>query len=132
MKCPACGFETPDTQPWCDFCKEPFRHAQAKPEHVPPSIQPSTESLPGASVKDMPEEKVFELLKLDAQQERIPPASPAARYLAWAFLALVSLMLLLLSFIAIRKAQRGEFAPHQGQGPSGSSAPSGAQAPTAP
>ena len=28
MKCPACGFETPDTQAWCDFCKEPFRKKQ--------------------------------------------------------------------------------------------------------
>ncbi|MFH1724694.1 MAG: hypothetical protein ABII00_08735 [Elusimicrobiota bacterium] len=30
MKCPACGFETPDAQGWCDFCKEPFRKKAAE------------------------------------------------------------------------------------------------------
>lgn len=31
LRCPACGFESPDGAQWCDFCKEPFRAQEAAP-----------------------------------------------------------------------------------------------------
>jgi len=46
MNCPSCGFETPDSQPWCDFCKEPLsaggkaRKTSAHPEPKPKPGEP--------------------------------------------------------------------------------------------
>ena len=118
MKCPACGFETPDSQGWCDFCKEPFRRsAQPEPaarkEPVPASPErpsetpPSAPSVPvdPASAGNLSSEKIFDLLRLDSQ-ERVPTAPPSARYLAWAFLAVMSLVLLASILLAARKAKR--------------------------
>lgn len=42
MKCPSCGFETPDAQGWCDFCKEPFRRAQKKDAPAPAETAPAS------------------------------------------------------------------------------------------
>jgi hypothetical protein len=133
MKCPACGFETPDSQAWCDFCKEPFKKptpkapaaaasapaaaapvdpAPAAPAEAPASpgpakAAPAAVPLDPAAVKGMSNEKIMELLKMDAAQDSIPATAPATRYVAWAFLAAVFLMLMVLSAVALRKFQRG-------------------------
>ena len=57
-------------------------------------------------VKDLPQDKIVELLKMDAAAESIPATPPATRYLAWAFLTTVILMMLILGILTIRKAQR--------------------------
>ena len=31
LKCPSCGFDSPEGAKWCDFCKEPFRRKEAPP-----------------------------------------------------------------------------------------------------
>ncbi len=98
VKCPACGFETPEEQGFCDFCKEPFRK---RPEPAPP---------PKEHPKVVVPPEVFAKLA-DARRQAAPAEAPAAgipaefahldtggriaapseviRYLAWGFLALI-------------------------------------------
>ncbi|MFA6029333.1 MAG: hypothetical protein WC969_05740 [Elusimicrobiota bacterium] len=139
MKCPACGFETPDAQGWCDFCKEPFRRTQkdapasAEPAHaappapvVPapapaksPAIVPSAPAAvpasPAGSASTEPApkltpEQAFELLRLDPG-ERIPPVSPALRYAAYGFLLVCLLWAAAMTMILMNRAQRMQTAP---------------------
>lgn len=97
MKCPACGFETPDGQAWCDFCKHPFR---AKPEKDPPSEKKPALLSPDVLLKldqvksetsgQVKEGIPPEFAHLDSG-EKIPEVPPIARYLAWGILAVVVL-----------------------------------------
>src|SRR5262245_21735922 len=45
VKCPACGFDSPDAAQWCDFCKEPFAKKAAKQAAPAPSPAPPPASL---------------------------------------------------------------------------------------
>ncbi|TBR19450.1 hypothetical protein EPO15_14260 [bacterium] len=96
MICPACKMESPEELGYCDFCKEPFRRKPPPPE---PKVQPKVAVPPEVLAKLLeakrapaPAEAAAgippEFLALDAG-ERIPELSPAARKLAWAFLAAV-------------------------------------------
>lgn len=94
MKCPACGFDSPEGAQWCDFCKEPFRRkpepAPAAPPAPAPGAAPAVPASPpppkanGAeSSSPIPEE----FSHLDPG-ERMPVVPPYLRYAAWLFLAL--------------------------------------------
>ncbi|MBI4424452.1 MAG: hypothetical protein HY554_12020 [Elusimicrobia bacterium] len=81
MKCPACGFDSPDDAGWCEFCKEPFRKkGPARPPAAPPAAgpKPSTNGASGVGP---------EFAHLDSG-ENIPILPPWLRPAAWAFLAL--------------------------------------------
>jgi hypothetical protein len=67
VKCPSCGFDSPEGALFCDFCKEPF----AKKKKADPLAGLSTE----------------EILKKDLPPRAEPPAW--LRPLAWTFLALI-------------------------------------------
>ena len=81
MKCPACGFDSPDEAGWCDFCKEPFR--KRAPAPTPASGAPLAQTAPPPQANGVH----IDLTKLDAG-ERIPVVAPALRYAAWAFLGI--------------------------------------------
>lgn len=99
VKCPACGFDSPDEAKWCDFCKEPFRKktTDAAPAEEPappaPAAQPKRPSLkyyqpvpakqpPAASPAPAPSVPAIEL----KDDEKVPAVPPWFRYAAWAFL----------------------------------------------
>jgi len=117
MKCTACGFDTPEEQGYCDFCKEPFRKPEqpalpparkledldqpaAKPaEKVPltpemlaklmqAGISPKTPA-PASGEPLIPPE----FAHLDSG-EKLPQIPPAARKLAWVFLGICVLWIL--------------------------------------
>jgi hypothetical protein len=105
VKCPACGFESPDSAEWCDFCKEPLKKKK------------------GAALidelKKLPPEKVLERLPQElrkdlSREEKLPAWSPWFRPMAYAFLLL---MVGLLVAAAILTATRSRDA---GQGSGGS------------
>lgn len=129
MKCPACGMETSDAQEWCDFCKEPFRRkkkSEAAKAAEQPKAQPPQES-PKPAVKDNKGVLTPELLaKLQAQRtqsqvvdptrgeipaeflhldtgERIPVVSPAVRKLAWGFLTIVFIWVIVFTAIILSR-----------------------------
>ncbi|MDE2291911.1 MAG: hypothetical protein KGL53_07500 [Elusimicrobia bacterium] len=106
VKCPACGMETPEEPGYCDFCKEPFKK---KASAAPPA--PSAGSPTAQKTVDVPPEVFAKLLAagkprppeergpvsippefahLDAG-ERIEPAPPVVKTLAWAFVAVIIL-----------------------------------------
>ncbi|MFH2204099.1 MAG: hypothetical protein ABIJ96_13345 [Elusimicrobiota bacterium] len=121
MKCPACGFETPDAQHWCDFCKEPFRKKEeprAVPAQPPVKIAPELLSKlaevkkEACSVKDaggIPPE----FAHLDTGG-KIEGFSPFLRSLAYGFLAFCILLMVVVGFLAMsrerRKVRTGESA----------------------
>jgi hypothetical protein len=105
MKCPACGFETPDSQNWCDFCKEPFK--KLPPEEPPVKKSPEPAQLTDDALKRaLTSEKALDLLKLTAENERIPVVPQNIRILAWAFFALCILGFVVMAVVLARKAQR--------------------------
>lgn len=63
LKCPACGFDSPDAALYCDFCKEPFRGAPKAP------VDPAA-------------------IELKPDPEQVPVLPPWARMGAWLFLGL--------------------------------------------
>ncbi len=96
MKCPACGFETPEAHGYCDFCKEPFRK---KPEPAKaPKPQPKVEVPPAVMAKLLevsaetgkhagpPAAIPLEFAHLDAG-EKIAGPSALLRAAAWMFLS---------------------------------------------
>ena len=114
MKCPACGFETPDGQAWCDFCKHPFRPKAGKGS-VDKDV-PSKKSTPLSPdilrklhhVKAEASGQVKggippEFAHLDAG-EKIPAVPPLARTLAWGILAVVLLWTVVGMFWIFRHA----------------------------
>ncbi|MCX5788147.1 MAG: hypothetical protein NTX64_06515 [Elusimicrobia bacterium] len=91
MKCPACGFDSPEGAEWCDFCKEPFRKKKAPkppPAPLPPAPAPA-EAKPADSGSVPSEFTGFET------GERIPIVPGWVRIAAWGFLALWALLPLL-------------------------------------
>ena len=93
-KCPACGFESPDSADWCDFCKEPFRRAAKAPDPQRQAEGPK---------KGIP----AEFMDLDAGG-KIPHAPPWLRTAAWAVLAawFIVVMSLLGAYMARQNAQQ--------------------------
>ena len=77
MKCPACGFDSPDDAAWCDFCKEPFRKGPPPPRLSPPATPPVPEGKRNGAPP-------AEFAHLDPG-ERIPTMPPWVRLAAWAF-----------------------------------------------
>jgi len=93
VKCPACGFETPDGQAWCDFCKEPFRTKsgpQQKAVPVSPDVLRKLHQVSSESSGQVKEGIPPEFAHLDSG-EKIPEVPPLARRLAWGILAAVIL-----------------------------------------
>ena len=112
VRCPACGFDSPDSAQWCDFCKEPFRQARppaANPEGVRKALEPGQGIPP-------------EFLALDTGG-KVPAAPRWLRYAAWSTLAawLIVIMALMAAFMAKQRSSRTAQQPDQ---PSGRSAPS--------
>jgi hypothetical protein len=114
MKCPACGFETPDTQNWCDFCKEPFKRPAPAAAPEPAQKTPALDAVrlsEEALRKVITPEKALDLLKQSAG-ERIPVVPQNIRILAWAFFALVMVAFAVTALVMVRKAQRGALGPN--------------------
>lgn len=113
VKCPSCGFDSPESAQWCDFCKEPFRRKEAKlPEspplpaappgpkltyRVPPTVaaQERAKSSPAADKPpampdDLPPEahqRLTAALSVE-EAEKVPAAPKWVRWAAWAFLGI--------------------------------------------
>ncbi|MDD5657453.1 MAG: hypothetical protein PHF00_09405 [Elusimicrobia bacterium] len=102
VKCPACGFESPDGASWCDFCKEPFAKKAAPPEipDAPPS-GPSKEVLARAA-----QDAALARDLLRSDQDKIPAAPDWLRWAAWLLLGAVVIfaMTMLGIFLAKRSA----------------------------
>ena len=114
MKCPACGFETPDAQAWCDFCKEPFRGKGSESISPPPAAVAAAGVPAAVMAKLMAEggrskgepgagEIPPEFLHLDAG-EKVPAVPPIVRQLAWAFLVIIGLWMAVGCLWLIRRA----------------------------
>jgi hypothetical protein len=99
MKCPACGFDTPDTQSWCDFCKEPFRKKADSAPAPRPDIKAKVDIPPAVLAKLLKaKDEVFEkkdagpipseFLHLDTGG-KIGGAPPYAKKMAWVFVAII-------------------------------------------
>ena len=88
MKCPACGFDSPEGAQWCDFCKEPFFKKAPKPTPARPTS--------GGVIPS-------EFAALDAG-ERIPIIPKWVRLVSWGFLALWALVgLIVFGFYIAKK-----------------------------
>lgn len=85
QRCPACKMESADDAAWCDFCKEPFR----KP--APAAARPVTAKEPPKTLPVDPDA----LLKA-GDGETLPALPPWARGAAWAFLAMILLVAMML------------------------------------
>jgi uncharacterized Zn finger protein (UPF0148 family) len=80
VKCPACGFDSPDGAVFCDFCKEPFGKAKKAAPQTP-------DELAGLTKEQLENLAADKLLKKDLQDK---PKTPAwLRPLAWTFLAVM-------------------------------------------
>ena len=109
MKCPACGFDSPDDAGWCDLCKEPFRRKAAAPPPpvplppVPVAAAPAPPAPRPGGASDVPVE--FEGFD---PGERIPVIPRWVKYCAWAFLAMWALVaLVVFGFVLGKKALGG-------------------------
>ncbi len=90
VKCPACGFDSPDGASWCDFCKEPFRKKKtAAPQARPERKSISLEELPKEALERLP----LELLP-GQDGEKVPSAPPWFRTAAWVVLLSILLVVL--------------------------------------
>ncbi len=100
VKCPSCGFESPESAEWCDMCKEPLKKKKGA-AHVD-------------ELKKLPPEKVLERLPEElrkdlAREEKLPAWSPWFRPLAYAFLMLmVGLLLTVAIYTATRLRDTGQ------------------------
>lgn len=125
MKCPACSMETPEDQGYCDFCKEPFRK-KAPPEPASAPKQPSVpvppevmekvlahKNAPGPSGSPYSPDIPPEFAEM-GDGERIAGLPPAAKQLAWAFLALILLWTAVGMGWFLVKARRMEGRPSKG------------------
>ncbi|MFA6003998.1 MAG: hypothetical protein WC881_08010 [Elusimicrobiota bacterium] len=118
IKCPACGFTSPESAQWCDFCKEPFNKKRAvpavkestpqtpaapTPPAAPPAAQPAvspTETSPATknkapAKKDPWAEIPPEFLLLDKGGD-MPKLPPWFRYASWGVLAAVTIGIMIL------------------------------------
>jgi len=97
VKCPACGFESPDPAQWCDFCKEPLRRERR--------AAPAPDQKAGEPKKGIP----AEFLALDTGGT-IAHAPSWLRYAAWSVLAawFVVVMALLGAYLARQSAPASE------------------------
>ncbi|HVE12795.1 MAG TPA: hypothetical protein VNI01_05335 [Elusimicrobiota bacterium] len=120
MKCPACGFETPEDQGWCDFCKEPFRKKSAEPAPPPPPPSKTVQITPellerlqeakhAVSARE-PTSIPPEFAQLDSG-ERIGGASEMTRTAAWLFLAMILVWAVILGVVAVRRMHANEPLP---------------------
>ena len=101
MKCPACGFESPEGALWCDFCKEPFKKKAA------PAPSPDQEPRLGPeALKLTPEELAF----LD-DSGKIPSLPPWVRYAAWALVGIWLVWGLIAGALLLRRRQAREMEP---------------------
>ncbi|MCX5797372.1 MAG: hypothetical protein NTY77_17915 [Elusimicrobia bacterium] len=101
VKCPACGFDSPDSARWCDLCKEPFRKAR-------PEAAPAAKADPEGARK-APEPGMGippEFLTLDTGG-KVPAAPRWFRYAAWCSLVawLIVVMVLMKVYMARHRAQ---------------------------
>ena len=120
MKCPACGFETPEEQGHCDFCKEPFRrkaepprNAKAQPKvDIPPAVMAKLMEVRVEGKKSAGPPAVIppEFAHLDAG-ERLPGASALLRFAAWTFLATVILIGVAASLVAVQRRKAAASKP---------------------
>ncbi len=98
VKCPACGFESPEGAQWCDFCKEPF-NKKPKPAPAPavasPPLKLPPPPLPSAS-QDVAAGIPPEFAGLDTGG-KIPVAPPWFKY---AGLALLGIWILCMVWMA--------------------------------
>ena len=106
IKCPACGFDSPEGAEWCDFCKEPFRKKVRRPPPQPPAPVPQAAVPPEARLEGNgslpPDFAGFD------SGERIPVPPRWVRAAAWGFLALWALLaLLVFGFYLGKKALGG-------------------------
>jgi len=124
VKCPACGFETPDEQAWCDFCKEPLR--KRRPAAAPAAAAPQGESVPPAKTVPVPDEVWKKLMSVRAEGTpasapsggipaefagldtggALPAVPPAVRKGAWVFLGICVLWIFFAIFWMIRHSDR--------------------------
>jgi hypothetical protein len=87
MKCPSCGFDSPEGASWCDFCKHPFKREKSAPARAPsaPSSEPRIKKL----IEDLPDEVRAKLpAHLEAaaaEEEQVRGVSREVRLMAWAF-----------------------------------------------
>lgn len=98
IKCPSCGFDSPDAATWCEFCKEPFRSKTPKakltyktpPAPAPAAAAPGPAQKPAEPAPAVPKEILDrvpeELAAAAEQEEKLPVLPPWFRYLAWGFL----------------------------------------------
>ncbi len=87
MKCPSCGFDSPDDAPYCDLCKEPFRRpARRAPAPAAPAVP-----APAAGARELPPAVAAQLdeqLALAQGQDKLPAAPPWLKTFAWVFLGI--------------------------------------------
>jgi uncharacterized Zn finger protein (UPF0148 family) len=105
VKCPACGFDSPDGALFCDMCKEPFKKKGAA-------------AVVDELKKLTPEERLKrvadELAKDKEREEQLPYLPPNFRYIAWGFLGLMVLSGLIgaaMLFARYNDNKRGEDLP---------------------
>lgn len=95
VRCPACGFDSPDEARWCDFCKEPFRKKEAPAAAAPPPaaaaprpLAPEPEPRPAPEPSQPVDPRVEQLAKqlsVTGDGLKLPALPPYFKYLAWAF-----------------------------------------------
>jgi hypothetical protein len=99
VKCPACGFESPDEAQWCDFCKEPFR--KARPATPPAKVDSEAVRKALDPTDGIPPE----FLALDSGG-KIPPVPPWLRYATWSVIAawFIAIMAFMGAYLAKRNS----------------------------
>lgn len=83
IRCPACGFESPDNSKWCDFCKESFVR-KPKPDDV---------------IKPVDDEAIRKALAED--RLTVVAFSPLARNLAIGFLGFMLFCALVMAVLLL-------------------------------
>ena len=106
VRCPACGFESPDAARWCDFCKEPFLKKPAPPPTpgTPPAAPAPDKEVLAKAAEDPALAR--QLLRLD--QEQIPAAPGWLRWAAWSLLGAVVIIAMVLAGVFLAKQSAWE------------------------
>ncbi|MBI3552613.1 MAG: hypothetical protein HY077_08840 [Elusimicrobia bacterium] len=99
VKCPACGFDSPDGALFCDFCKEPFKKKAPAKVSDSEAVQELKKLPPEELIKRVPEE----LLKELAKEEQLPKLPPYFRALSWAFFGLWVVLGMILAALALSR-----------------------------
>lgn len=126
VKCPSCGFDSPDGAQWCDFCKEPFKKKERPPATgatSPAAAPPSTPAAPKTqtpssspkNIEELPQEvraKIQTLLAAPDDREKVPAIPNWFRALAWLFMAVWLVSGIIVGGILLgRQRSRQESAP---------------------